>query len=80
MFTWKDYYTVDHMRMDQLKESEDYRLAKLAAGQNRSRARWLLMKMLGWTGTLMVRWGDELIGRCEDMAQAGYTRTPQSNL
>lgn len=80
MFTWKDYYTVDQIRKDQLAEAEYHRLVTLAAGRNYSTARVMLMNVLGWTGTLMVRWGDVLIGRCEEMARAGYHRTPQSNV
>ena len=80
MFTWKDYYTLDQIRKDQLAEAEHHRLVKLAAGRNDSTARVMLMNVLGWTGTLMVKWGDKLIGRCEKMARASYHRTPQSNV
>jgi hypothetical protein len=80
MFTWKDYYTVDQIRQDQMAEVEQARLVNSLEKRRETPFRRMAMTLLGVVGTWMVRWGDRLIGRCEEMARAGYRSTPQSNV
>lgn len=80
MFTWKDYYTVDQIRQDQMAEVKQARLVKSLEQRQETPLRRIAMTLLGVVGTWMVKWGDVLIGRCEEMAKAGYRSTPQSNV
>lgn len=80
MFTWKEYYTEAQIRADQIAEAEHDRLVRSVERPGVNPLRRMFGNALGVLGTWMVRWGDALIGRCEDMARANYHSTTQSNV
>jgi len=67
MLSWKDYYVQEQKRNDQMAQAEHERLLKSVSSQKKSSRKKVSSQLRELVGSWMVRRGDSLLNRGEDL-------------
>ena len=71
MYSWKDYYTQEHVRQDRLQEAKQDRLVRMLSRNLRDKQKKARDQLLERVGYRLVSWGDALLRRVADRSAVG---------